>query len=482
MIPKSRFKYWEFFVGTLRLETPLHIASAEITLETDSALLKTATGRFYIPGTSIAGALKARAQELFDEEDLINLVFGFQDKDKNSLKSRLFIEDACAGPLTTSLRDGIAVDRSYGSACQGAKYDLEITPKDLEVPLTIKLEIRDEDLGEKMSELVFGLMEELREGRIKLGAGKSRGLGRCVFDYTLHRLNFGDPAQVLDYLCRRDINQVPEIPHGTDSNPKKNTILKRVNIEELDCSINMEVANSPFLIKDGGWNDDFDAVFAMCREKNGSLRDYIPGSSIKGVIRAHAEKVMRTLEGNACNILNAEQGCNTKVKKALETKEQNGKKLKEEDRIMIIKTNSCPICRLFGNTHLAGRILYDDAFFDTLTSKKKLDHVAIDRFTGGAMEGKLFNEQPVTGGSTRLRFSIRNPTVFDKCLLAFLLRDLMEGFPPICFGYGKTRGYGRLKFMKAAINGQEIEKIEDIKQAVGIESTKNWWKEEQLHA
>ena len=485
MIPQDKLKYWEFFVGTLRFKTPMHIASAEISLETDSALLKTVSGQVYIPGTSIAGALRGRAQERFNEEGLINLVFGYQDENKTSLKSRLFVEDAYAGLQMTSLRDGVAIDRRYSSAKEGAKYDLEITPEGLELPLTIKLEIREGDNDKaRMRALVFDLVEDFRKGRIKLGAGKSRGLGSCAFDYTWRRLDFGNPGQVLAYLCKRDINQVPEISIEAKADVQDKRLQKEPDFKELDCSIEMESPGSPFLIKDGGWDDDFDAVFAKCMDENGNPRDYIPGSSIKGVIRAHAERILHTLGADACDIVDAEHGCSARVKEALEEFETENKKKsreKEDERVKTIQTNSCPICRLFGNTHLAGRIWFDDAFFETLPVKKRLDHVAIDRFTGGAMQGKLFNEQPVIRGRTTLHFSIKNATVFDKCLLAFLLRDLIAGFPPMHFGYGKTKGYGRLKFLKASINHQSIQKIEDLKQALDIESTEDWWKEGQVH-
>lgn len=479
MIPNKKLKTWEFFEGPLRLETPLHIASAGISLETDSPLLKTSGGQVYIPGTSIAGALRARAQERFDEQDLINCVFGCQKQDKTSLKSRLSVEDAYAGAPMTSVRDGVAIDRAHGSASEGAKYDLEITPKGLELPLTIKLEIREGDDEGRMRSLVFQLVEDLREGRIKLGAGKSRGLGKCRFAYTWRRLDFSKPDQIRRYLCNRNVGELDEVS-DEDGVESKEAILNPGPFKEVACAIEMEIDKSPFLIKDGGWDDDYDAVFTKCRGKNGGLQDYIPGSSIKGVIRAHVERILRTLggEGAACDILDRKDSCNAGVRNALKKFEkENKKKPQESERVKIIKETSCSICRLFGNAYLAGRIRFDDAFFDSPPPKKKYDHVAIDRFTGGAMEGKLFNEQVVTGGKTTLRFSIKNPTAFDTCLLAFLFRDLMEGFPPLRFGYGKAKGYGLLKYKGATINESEITGIDALKKSLDIEGCKHWWKE-----
>ncbi|OPX38182.1 MAG: hypothetical protein B1H11_04890 [Desulfobacteraceae bacterium 4484_190.1] len=486
MIPERKIRYWEFFEGVLYFKTPVHIASAEITLETDSALLKTADGRFYIPGTSSAGALRARANDLFEEPELINLIFGYQDKQETGLKSRLFVEDAYAEfpedayaefPVTF-LRDGVAVDRKLGASRHKAKYDLEITQADLELPLVIKLEIREEDNAEKMRALILHLMENFKIGRIKLGAGKSRGLGACKFEYRWRSLDFSDPRQISSYLCSRDIKAIPE-KEVSVSDLNADLVLK--DFKELVCAIEMEVEDSPFLIKNRWSGDDYDAVFTAAMTRNGAL-DYIPGSSIKGVIRARAEKILRTLGADACDILDIEVGCSSRVKRCLEKlEEENGEKPSEEELARIIHKHSCPICRLFGNACLAGRIQFDDTFFYAEPDKKKLDHVAIDRFTGGALEGKLFNEQPVICGTLRLSFVIRNPSAFDRCLLAFLLRDLRDGLPPIRFGYGKSKGNGVLKFVGATINDQEIKDISAIKNALGVTSADNWWKGEDAH-
>jgi CRISPR/Cas system CSM-associated protein Csm3 (group 7 of RAMP superfamily) len=428
--------------------------------------------------------LRARANELFDEAELIKLIFGYQDKEETWFKSRLFVEDAYyAKPAMTSLRDGVAIDRALGSARQGAKYDLEITLSDLELPLVIKLETREGDDEAKMRALVLRLMEDFKSGRIKLGAGKSRGLGACEFGYTWRSLDFSNPEQIRSYLCSRDIKAIPE---KDASKSDINAGLKTKSFEELACVLDMMVEDALFLIKDGRGGDDCDAVFTRTMTKNGP-QDYIPGSSIKGVIRAHAERILRTLGADACDILDTENGCNDKVKKALEKLEETKKgkpqeeEQVEEKRAGIIQENSCLICRLFGNAHLAGRIRFNDAFFDATPTKKSLDHVAIDRFTGGALEGKLFNELPVVHGTVRLGFLIKKPSTFDRCLVGFLLRDLMEGFPPIRFGYGKTKGHGALEFKKATINDAEIKNVTDINRALAITSTDNWWKGGDAH-
>ncbi len=462
MIPHKKLKTWDFFVGTLEFRTPYHIASSQGNVETDAGLLRNSNDIIYIPGTSIAGALRSRAQEICGDVDLINAIFGYQDSQEGK-KSRIYVEDTYLNTyVSTTIKDGVAIDRKLGSARDKAKYDLEISPANLSFPLQIKLEMREGD-GEEMRKLVIALLKDFRDGKIRLGGGKSRGLGSCSFDFKWYQLNFQDQDKVAKYLINKDITKL----HNKD--------LEDYSIEtesaELVCEIEMEAIDSPFLIKSGQEGDDYDAVFTTV-QKNGSETEYIPGSSIKGVIRAHAEKILRTIGGNACDISDSNCNCN----KDISDKLPDNATL--EDRSKIILENSCSICKLFGNSYLASRIQFDDAFFEEAPAKKPFDHVAIDRFTGGAMEGKLFSELPVVEGKFKIRFVVKNPTPFDKILIAFILRDLMEGFPPVRFGYGKSKGHGELKFVSASIDGQKLEKSDSIKNTFGIEPTNEWWKGE----
>ena len=91
--------------------------------------------------------------------------------------------------------------------------------------------------------------------------------------------------------------------------------------------------------------------------------------------------------------------------------------------------------------------------------------VAIDRFTGGALESALFTERPIFGGETELTISIKKPTATtnkkadikkvekrwqaEKGLLLLVLKDLWTGFLPI--GGEASVGRGRLKGLTGQI-------------------------------
>lgn len=136
-----------------------------------------------------------------------------------------------------------------------------------------------------------------------------------------------------------------------------------------------------------------------------NLSFYLPGSSLRGVVRSHAEKIVRTLipEGSLC----CKPGNNTTCKGSYK--------------------NSCVICKLFGSMGSAGRI----QIHDSETLKKGIDFErygnAIDRFTGSVSEkekadggkgGMLFSNQLLKDYVFTSRIVIRN---FEIWQLGFLL-------------------------------------------------------------
>ena len=62
----------------------------------------------------------------------------------------------------------------------------------------------------------------------------------------------------------------------------------------------------------------------------------------------------------------------------------------------------------------AGRVLFDDAEALGVDWIVGLDHVSIDRFTGGALDGALFREEALLGGRIEATVTIRPPLEPDK--------------------------------------------------------------------
>ena len=162
----------------------------------------------------------------------------------------------------------------------------------------------------------------------------------------------------------------------------------------------------------------------------GNRSVYLPGSSLKGAIRAHCERIVRTLGGkvSACDPLNRESKC---------------RKLQEKNSATLYK-KTCTICQIFGSTSISARANIADAY-PVDPSEIKLEErngVAIDRIYGSAVPGALFNFQVLTAGTFTTTINLKNFTTAQLALIALAIRDFDEQRTGI--GFAKSRGLGQV--------------------------------------
>lgn len=185
---------------------------------------------------------------------------------------------------------------------------------------------------------------------------------------------------------------------------------------------------------------------------------YLPGSSLKGVMRAYAEKIGRTVADGvvhetplACNPLGKSKDDPRAVDfycgKLLEKGDGDERSPAAKHRL------SCPICRTFGNTALAGHLRLADAYPSAATRREanateQRDGVAIDRVTGAVAVGP-FNLEVVTRGEFEATLTLSNFQLWQVGLLAVVLRDIGAGRVPL--GFGKTRGLGVVELTTAEV-------------------------------
>jgi CRISPR/Cas system CSM-associated protein Csm3 (group 7 of RAMP superfamily) len=161
--------------------------------------------------------------------------------------------------------------------------------------------------------------------------------------------------------------------------------------------------------------------------RKGKMKPILSGTSLAGVMRGQALRIARTVS-------NDEELANRFVRNLfgyMPADRTDHDKVKRASKVTVSET---PIV---GGTKLVQ------------------SRVAIDRFTGGALESALFEEQPVFGGQVTLKFSIKDPSEAEVGLLLLVLKDLWTGFIPI--GGEASVGRGRLCGRHALIchNGQK---------------------------
>jgi CRISPR-associated RAMP protein (TIGR02581 family) len=198
--------------------------------------------------------------------------------------------------------------------------------------------------------------------------------------------------------------------------------------------------DGPILVKSGVATVSGPDMAFVRTWRNGEWQVYLPGSSIKGVLRSHAERIARTLRmPSACDPFSKEgetMFCGERF-------EQRKKQSKEQLGSSEIYSQSCPICKLFGSTWYAGRLATSDAYsIGTAPRPESRDGVGIDRFTGGASRGAKFDLEVITGGTFETEIHLRNIELWQLGLVGFLLQDLKDGL--IRIGMGKSRGLGKV--------------------------------------
>ena len=189
------------------------------------------------------------------------------------------------------------------------------------------------------------------------------------------------------------------------------------------------------------------------RFADGRSVPYIPGSSMKGVLRSLAEAMVRA------------QG-----KDDVHSPWDFGEKGKIEEEAE--SGNYCIICGTFGSTKLASHVRVYDAYPETDALTFVKTSVGINREFRGAHPDILYTEQQVV---PHVRWSFRmdviNIRVFPEPqdergkLLRSLIGMLVDGMVQV--GARRTLGYGRLRLKKGSYRVYEVEEGRLAKKAEG---------------
>ncbi|MCL4709306.1 hypothetical protein KJ068_29470 [bacterium] len=502
-------KKYQAVIAELTFETALHVGTGRDNPGTDAPVRRNNTGDLVIPGTAIAGALRTLATRLAPRIDLtgkrecIELsyekkknrkedqicgcavchLFGeFYPNKKNTKTendggraSRLWIYDAkLISAPRPFVRDGVGIDRRTGVAASAArvKFDTEVVPAGANFELRVEMEdVNDDDL-----KLLAATLAEWQAGRAWLGGNTARGLGNAKLDkirFMRNDLSCGDA--LLAFLKQDDPIQ---------STQEEEAWLKKTVITARDkaypiakdkdrpgklgsfLAASFQLAfDGPFLMHDAtaatvvGFDHLplLDAVPGFNEKPRAPL---MAGSGLRGVLRSHAERIARTIASfNAYNKdkNNAGKLFLEKCPACNPLEDDSKKPLTRCDQLITddkAKDNPkdehlCLGCLLFGSTVRGSRLKVMDAKLEGEPRWKPLDFLAIDRFTGGGLEGAKFDAMALWRPTFNVKLFLEEPEDWELGWLALVLRDMIDQH--LTFGFGAAKGFGHARAQQIKI-------------------------------
>jgi CRISPR/Cas system CSM-associated protein Csm3 (group 7 of RAMP superfamily) len=208
------------------------------------------------------------------------------------------------------------------------------------------------------------------------------------------------------------------------------------------CTIELSlIPDGPILVKSGkekgGGADPTKPDMEFVETYHaGKQTIYLPGSGLKGAIRAHSERIVRTVGRDHWDASKIDGLW------ANDPLHDDYKYLEKQTSPEIHKRSSFTD-RLFGNTSIASRLRIEDAYPVGAVKLEERNGVAIDRVFGSTVPGALFNYQVCTAGEFATKIHLKNFTLGQLGLLGLVLRDLNDGWFGI--GFAKSRGMGTIK-------------------------------------
>jgi CRISPR/Cas system CSM-associated protein Csm3 (group 7 of RAMP superfamily) len=431
----------------IEAKTPLNIGSGNKGIKSDSLVLRDINGLPFIPGTTIAGLLRHTlgndadkymgSQEMgspliFTEAKMLDsdgtVLDGIIPQEK--LNSE-FLANFRQLPIRQHAKIG-----NRGATIKGGKFDEEIVLKGTRFCLEMEL-LSDNDDDTKFKDI----LNTLNSDTFRIGSGSRSGFGEIEVvgsQCQYKKINLENSEQKEWYLKKS--SSLSEKWQDAETIKLKTTTTKGWTTYEIQLN------PIDFLLFGSGFGNDkaditivresfvdWSTTPAMAKDREQVI--IIPASSVKGALSHRL-----AFHYN-------------KLKKIFADDLPEGKKIDD-----FVGKNNEAVKAVFGSegdsvggkitNKMRGNVLMSDIIQEAAISTKILNHVSIDRFTGGAIDGALFNEETLygRGQSFNLKLIVNNDAFKDEDVQTAFedsLRDLCSGMLPL--GGGVNRGNGCFK-------------------------------------
>jgi len=460
---KNKFNHRFLARIIIEATTPLAVGSGEKDIMTDALVATDVNGLPYIPGTSITGVLRHAIGEEKAKE-----FFGFQSKkSENSKGSEIIFTSAQMvgndGKVIDGLQNIDFPDEFYskfkslpirqhcridykGTAADGGKFDEQVVYKGTRFCFEIEMVSEGSNFSQFKD-----VLKELYSKSFRIGGGTRSGFGEVeVVSCHTAKIDFNDEAQLSAYLDKSsDLSDTTFWENGfveTFDKPEENNTEKfkkyELKLQPDDFFLfgselgNEKADNTPVTETIIQWESDKPKFVEQCV--------LIPATSVKGAISHRVAFHYNKLNNVFADTVNKPEehigGKNLAVRTLFGSE---GEKDKEN---------------LEMRNQQRGNVIFSDIVEKKDVKHKLLNHVAIDRFTGGTIDGALYSEEVMYGKGQEFTFTLltANDALKEdkvKEALENTLKDVCNGMLPL--GGGVNRGHGVFSG-KILVNGEPL--------------------------
>lgn len=270
-----------YYAIDVELTSPINISSGDSEL-TDSDLIRNGNGEFFVPGTSIAGALFARLSD--DDKKIAGYTTGEYGKMSSLFVSDLYFNSDCI----SSVRDGVKLTSEKKV---DNKFDMQVLETGAKGTIYINYIIREMD--DDKEALIKVLITDIEKGFVRFGSNKNRGYGkmhvlkiyRQVFDQSNIRslLEF-DNKNTENYTENYDYKSWADSVEGQSEDYVKISVPLKltggISIRKYSTRPN---------------EADFEQITIHEKDKCGNCIPVVPGTSWNGAIRSAVFSVLKDL-------------------------------------------------------------------------------------------------------------------------------------------------------------------------------------------
>lgn len=432
----------------IEAKTPLAVGSGEKDITTDALVATDVNGLPYIPGTAIAGVVRSMIGE-----ESAKTFFGYQvpNKKKDGKGSEIIFTEAKILNSKGEVVDGLNIDaidkdpllKEYkelpirqharisekGVTVKGGKFDEQVVFAGTRFCFELEMVSVKEENNNFES-----VLSQINNKTFRIGSGTRCGFGEIeVVEMQRAKLDLSKPEDLDLYLDKS--SNLSEDWNGwqRDENIEKETL----STDWVEYKLSLQPEDF-FLFGSGFGDHEVDMTPVKARKVEwsngcGKISDkmvLIPATSVKGALSHRVAFHWNKLNGYYAGNPEAKVGKDNFAVKTLFGSEG------EKD----------------GEGQFRGNVIFSDIIEKRYVEYKILNHVAIDRFTGGAMEGALFSEKTTYLKEKDKPFEMtilvknemlskkdkKNVTVGDALEVA--LQDICKGMLPL--GGGVNRGNG----------------------------------------